>query len=122
MNQRGQVQAIGGVNRKIEGFFEVCKRRGLTGTQGVVIPKSNIKNLMLRQEVVDAVKDKKFHIYPISTIDEGISLLTGKKAGDLKEDGTYPKDTVNWAVEKKLRELGEKINNSPPDNKKEEKE
>ncbi|MEJ2485447.1 MAG: ATP-binding protein [Anaerolineales bacterium] len=122
VNQRGQVQAIGGVNRKIEGFFEVCKRRGLTGTQGVVIPKSNIKNLMLRQEVVDAVKDKKFHIYPISTIDEGISLLTGKKAGDLKEDGTYPKDTVNWAVEKKLRELGEKINNSPPDNKKEEKE
>ena len=118
VNQRGQVQAIGGVNRKIEGFFEVCKRRGLTGSQGVVIPKSNIKNLMLRQEVVDAVKDNKFHIYPISTIDEGISLLTGKEAGDLQEDGTYPKDTVNWAVEKKLRELGEKINSSPQEKKK----
>jgi len=117
VNQRGQVQAIGGVNRKIEGFFEVCKRRGLTGSQGVVIPKSNIKNLMLRQEVVDAVKDSQFHIYPISTIDEGISLLTGKEAGDLQEDGTYPKDTVNWAVEKKLRELGEKINSSPPEKK-----
>jgi len=117
VNQRGQVQAIGGVNRKIEGFFEVCKRRGLTGSQGVVIPKSNIKNLMLRQEVVDAVKDNQFHIYPISTIDEGISLLTGKEAGDLQEDGTYPKDTVNWAVEKKLRELGEKINSSPPEKK-----
>jgi lon-related putative ATP-dependent protease len=110
VNQRGEVQAIGGVNRKIEGFFEVCKRRGLTGTQGVLIPESNVKNLMLRHEVVDAVEDGMFHVYPIKTIAEGISLLTGVEFGE-EEDGSYPKDTINWVVKQKLQELTEKVQN-----------
>jgi predicted ATP-dependent protease len=107
VNQQGTVQAIGGANEKIEGYFEVCKQKGLTGRQGVLIPRSNVQNLMLRDEVVDAVKDGKFHIYPISTIDEGISLLTGVEAGERQADGTYPEGTVNWAVEKRLRHLAE---------------
>ncbi|HET9589735.1 MAG TPA: ATP-binding protein [Anaerolineales bacterium] len=109
VNQRGQVQAIGGVNEKIEGFFEVCKLKGLTGKQGVVIPESNIKNLMLREDVVQAVKDGKFHVYPVSTIDEGIELLTGVEAGQKNAEGQYPRDTVNFAVQARLRELAERV-------------
>lgn len=108
VNQRGQVQAIGGVNEKIEGFFDVCKLKGLTGDQGVVIPDSNVKNLMLREDVVEAVEEGQFHIYPVSTIDEGIAILTGKEAGERQPDGTYPKGTVNRAVQDRLQELGEK--------------
>jgi lon-related putative ATP-dependent protease len=108
VNQQGTVQAIGGVNEKIEGYFEVCKQKGLTGKQGVLIPASNVKHLMLRDEVVDAVKEGKFHIYPISTIDEGISLLTGVDAGERQPDGTYPEGTVNRAVEERLQRLAEK--------------
>jgi lon-related putative ATP-dependent protease len=107
VNQQGTVQAIGGANEKIEGYLEVCKQKGLTGRQGVLIPRSNVQNLMLRDEVVDAVKDGKFHIYPISTIDEGIALLTGVEAGERQPDGTYPEGTVNWAVEQRLRHLAE---------------
>ena len=81
VNQKGEVQAIGGVNEKIEGFFEVCKLKGLTGQQGVMIPESNVQNLMLKEEVVEAVKAGKFNIYSVKTIDEGIEFLTGKKAG-----------------------------------------
>ena len=81
VNQKGEVQAIGGVNEKIEGFFEVCKAKGLTGEQGVMIPDSNVQNLMLKEEVVDAVKAGKFNIYSVKTIDEGIEVLTGTKAG-----------------------------------------
>ena len=113
VNQYGQVQAIGGVNWKIE----VCQRRGLTGSQGVLIPESNVKNLMLRQEVVDAVEEGNFHIYPITTIDEGISLLTGHDAGELQTNGEYPMDTVNWEVKNKLRQLAEKVNNFSADDK-----
>ncbi|NIW50100.1 MAG: AAA family ATPase [candidate division Zixibacteria bacterium] len=109
VNQHGQVQAIGGVNHKIEGFFDVCKHNGLTGSQGVMIPESNVKNLMLRKDVIDAVAEQKFHVYAISTIDEGISLLTGKEVGEKQEDGTYPEGTINWAVERKLRSLAEKL-------------
>ncbi|TET54531.1 MAG: ATP-binding protein, partial [Actinobacteria bacterium] len=90
INQNGEVQPIGGVNRKIEGFFKTAKERGLSGNQGVMIPEANIKNLMLKDEVVNAVKEGKFNIYAVKTIDEGIKLLTGKAAGERQEDGSYP--------------------------------
>ena len=109
VNQRGQVQAIGGVNEQIEGFFAVCKIKGLTGTQGVVIPQSNVMHLMLRDEVIDAVRDRKFHIYPVATIDEGIEVLSGVKAGEWDDDGNYPQGTVNHAVQTRLKELAEKV-------------
>lgn len=109
VNQRGQVQAIGGVNEKIEGFFKICKMKGLTGDQGVLIPKSNVEHLMLRDDVVEAVRDGEFHIYPVSTIDEGIELLTGVQAGEQDDRGQYPKDTVNFAVQAKLKELADKV-------------
>ena len=109
VNQRGQVQAIGGVNQKIEGYYLTCKLKGLTGNQGVVIPAANVKHLMLKEEVIDAVRAGRFHIYAVSTIDEGIEILTGKEAGRQQEDGTYPEGTVNWAVQNRLRELAEKV-------------
>lgn len=109
VNQRGQVQAIGGVNEKIEGFFEVCKLKGLTGQQGVIIPESNVKNLMLREEVVQAVRDGQFHVYPVSTIDKGIELLTGIEAGERNAEGEYPENTLNFAVQARLKELAGKI-------------
>jgi len=109
VNQRGEVQAIGGVNEKIEGFFAVCKARGLTGSQGVIIPVSNVKHLMLRDEIVGAVQEGIFHIYAVSTIDEGIALLTGKEVGEKMEDGMYPEGTVNWAVQHKIWELAAKV-------------
>jgi predicted ATP-dependent protease len=107
VNQRGEVQPIGGATQKIEGFFDVCKAKGLTGEQGVIIPKTNVKNLMLREEVVQAVAEGKFQVYAVATIDEGIELLTGKEAGVLQADGNYPKGTVNFAVDARLRELTE---------------
>ena len=82
VNQHGEIQAIGGVNEKIEGFFDICRARGLTGTQGVLIPKANVQHLMLRRDVIDACAEGKFAIYPVTTIDEGISLLTGAPAGE----------------------------------------
>lgn len=105
VNQAGEVQAIGGATYKIEGFFKVCEARGLTGSQGVMIPKDNVRNLALRPEVVKAVSDRKFHIYAISTIDEGIEVLTGVEAGDLGEDGEYPDETVHFLVERRLSEM-----------------
>jgi predicted ATP-dependent protease len=114
VNQKGEVQAIGGVNEKIEGFFEVCKAKGLTGQQGVMMPESNVQNLMLKEEILDAVKEKKFHIYAVSTIDEGIENLTGIKAGVKRKDGTFEKDTVNDRVDKRLREIAEKLKEFPP--------
>jgi lon-related putative ATP-dependent protease len=105
VNQKGQVQAIGGVNQKIEGFFDLCKFRGLDGNHGVMIPVSNVRNLMLRQDVVEAVKQGKFHIYPVTTIDEGIEVLTGISAGELDGDGNYPEGTINYLVQKKLDEM-----------------
>ena len=109
VNQKGEVQAIGGATRKIEGFFDVCKVQRLTGEQGVIIPEQNIKNLMLREDVVDAVRQGKFHIYPVRTIDEGITVLTGVEAGERQEDGAYPEGTVNHAIQNRLRELATKL-------------
>jgi lon-related putative ATP-dependent protease len=107
VNQRGEVQAIGGVNEKIEGFFDVCRDRGLTGDQGVIIPASNIKHLMLRGDVIEAVKGGKFHIHPVETIDEGIELLTGVSAGERGASGAYPPDSVNGKVQAALNEMAE---------------
>jgi ATP-dependent Lon protease len=104
VNQKGEIQPIGGVNQKIEGFFEVCRAKRLTGTQGVIIPVQNVKDLMLRSEVADAVGAGKFHIYPVATIDEGIELLTGVEAGRLSKRGTYPEGTVNYLVNRKLED------------------
>jgi lon-related putative ATP-dependent protease len=98
VNQHGQVQAIGGVNEKIEGFFDVCNARGLTGAQGVLIPQANVKNLMLRQDVVEAVRDGRFHVYPVAHVDEGIELLTGVAAGAPDADGNYPPESINGRV------------------------
>ncbi|MBM3926304.1 MAG: hypothetical protein FJ320_10050 [SAR202 cluster bacterium] len=109
VNQKGEIQPIGGVNQKIEGFFDLCRLKGLTGAQGVVIPHQNVKNLMLRQDVVEAVRQGKFHIYSVKTIDEGIEILTGIPAGQRQPDGSYPKGTVNHLVEQKLRRLGESM-------------
>jgi lon-related putative ATP-dependent protease len=108
VNQHGQVQPIGGVNEKIEGFFDTCKARGLTGEHGVLIPAANVKHLMLRQDVIEAVRDGKFHIYPVETTDHGIELLTGLSAGEPDEQGRYPEDTVNAKVHARLAELAEK--------------
>jgi predicted ATP-dependent protease len=108
VNQRGQVQAIGGVNAKIEGFFDICKARGLTGEQGVLIPASNVKHLMLRQDVVHAVENEQFHIYSVETIDQGIELLTGLSAGELDEHGAYPEGSVNYLVKQRLLELAQR--------------
>jgi lon-related putative ATP-dependent protease len=107
VNQRGEIQAIGGVNEKIEGFFATCKAKGLTGDQGVIIPHSNCHNLMLNHEVIQAVAQGKFHIWPIRTIEEGITLLTGHDAGILQEDGSYPPGTFNHAVQTRLEQFSE---------------
>lgn len=105
VNQLGQIQPIGGVNEKIEGFFYTCKAKGLTGEQGVIIPVQNVKNLMLRNEVVRAVENKQFHIWAVRTIHEGIEILTGVPAGEKDELGRYPADTVFGRVEKRLQEM-----------------
>jgi lon-related putative ATP-dependent protease len=109
VNQKGEVQPIGGVNEKIEGFFEVCRARGLNGAHGVMIPYANLRNLMLKREVVDVVKAGKFHIFPIKTIDEGIELLTGVKAGKRLPNGGFEPDTVNALVDNRLRDMAERI-------------
>ncbi len=106
VNQHGQIQPIGGVNQKIEGFFDVCKAKGLTGSQGVLIPSKNVRNLMLRKDVVEAVAAGKFHIYPVNTIDEGIEVLTGVPAG-VRQNGAYPEGTVSGRVAAKLKEFAE---------------
>ncbi|MDP3183342.1 MAG: ATP-binding protein [Desulfobaccales bacterium] len=107
VSQRGEVQPIGGVNEKIEGFYKVCKVRDLDGTQGVIIPKANVHDLMLKKEVVDAVKDGKFHIWAVGQVDEALELLTGLPAGQRLADGTFEPDTVNYKVDQTLRRLME---------------
>ncbi len=104
VNQRGQIQPIGGVNQKIEGYFKVCKMKGLTGEQGVIIPHQNVKNLMLNDEVTEAVKNGKFHIYPVKLIDDGIEILTGVPAGSLDENGCYEENTIHCLVDQKLQQ------------------
>ena len=103
VNQKGQIQPIGGVNEKIEGYFQICKMRGLDGSHGVMIPVQNVNNLQLSDEVVEAVKNKKFHIYAVSTIEEGIEVLTGVPAGKKDKDGKFPAGTVNHLVYEKLK-------------------
>ena len=107
VDQQGRVQAIGGATAKIEGFFDVCQARGLTGTQGVLIPADNVRHLVLRPDVVEAVGSGKFHIYTAETIDQGIELLTGVPAGDADEAGNYPEGTVNYLVQQRLLEMEE---------------
>jgi lon-related putative ATP-dependent protease len=109
VSQKGEIQPIGGVTRKIEGFFDICKHKGLTGKQGVIIPEKNIANLMLKREVVDEVERGKFYIYPVRTIEEGIEILTGMTAGERQEDGTYPEGTLYRKVDDKLREMAEMV-------------
>jgi predicted ATP-dependent protease len=109
VNQLGQIQPVGGVNEKIEGFFEVCKARGLSRAQGVVIPAASVKNLMLREEVVDAVRRGQFHIWAVRTVDEGIEILTGARAGERRADGTWEPDTVNARVDQRLRDYAQRL-------------
>ena len=111
VNQRGEVQAIGGATAKIEGFFDVCRAMpgGLTGDQGVILPATNVSTLMLREDVIEAVAQGAFHLWPVRTIDEGIELLTGMPAGERGPDGAYPIETVNGRVDRRLRELAEKL-------------
>ncbi len=109
VDQQGNVQPIGGVNEKVEGFFGTCQRRGLTGDQGVIIPQQNVVNLMLRADVRAAVAEGKFHIYPVHTVDEGIEILSGVPAGELQEDGTYPEGTVHGRVLARLEEFAEAL-------------
>ncbi|MBN1249233.1 MAG: AAA family ATPase [Anaerolineae bacterium] len=108
VNQKGEVQAIGGVNEKIEGFFDICQKRGLTGEQGVLIPAFNVKHLMLRQDVVEAVSEGKFSIYAVEHIDQGIELLTGLSAGTLDVEGNYPEGTINYLVQARLKAMAER--------------
>ncbi len=107
VSQKGEIQPVGGVTKKIEGFFDICKHKGLDGKQGVIIPSRNIENLMLRQEIVESVKKGEFHIWSISRIEDGIEILTGMKAGTMTKDGTYPEDTVFGKVDSRLTELAQ---------------
>ena len=109
VNQNGEVQAIGGANEKIEGYFEICKTAGLTGEQGVVLPASNVANLMLKESVLEAIRQGKFHLWPVRTIDEGIEVLTGVKAGERQADGNFEPDTINALVDQRLRQMAETL-------------
>jgi predicted ATP-dependent protease len=119
VNQKGEIQPIGGVNQKIEGFFKVCQAKGLTGEQGVLVPYQNLRNLMLREEVVEAVRKGQFHIYSAVSTDEGIEILTGTPAGKRQKDGTYPEGTVNYLVDKRLKEMAERLRSFYAEEKKE---
>jgi predicted ATP-dependent protease len=109
VNQKGEIQAVGGVNAKIEGFFAVCKAKGLTGEQGIIIPAANVPNLMLDEEVIEAVRNRQFHVWAVHTSDEGIELLTGCPAGERGADGQYPPGTVHRLVEDRLRDYAERL-------------
>jgi predicted ATP-dependent protease len=102
INQMGHIQAIGGVNEKIEGFFDLCKARGLTGSQGVIIPDSNVQHLMLRDDAIEACAAGEFAVYSIETVDQGLELLTGVPAGARGADGAFPEGSVNRRVEERL--------------------
>jgi lon-related putative ATP-dependent protease len=122
MDQNGDVQPIGGVNEKTEGFFDLCKLRGLDGSHGVIIPRRNVKHLMLKQEVVDAVKAGTFSVYPIDRVEEGLEILTGMPAGEIRPDGTYPEGTVNYLVMARLNEISEALEKKKDKEKEEERE
>jgi len=107
VSKHGRVQPIGGVNEKIEGFFDICRRKGLSGTQGVIIPKANVQNLMLRQDVVEAAREGRFHVYAVDEVDQALELLLGVEAGQRGPDGRFPPETVNGRVERQLQEFAE---------------
>jgi predicted ATP-dependent protease len=107
VNQKGEVQPIGGANQKIEGFHDLCRAIGFTGHQGVAVPARNRRNLMLREDVVESVRRGDFHIYSVDSVDEAIELLTGVPAGDREPDGAYPEGTIHGRVNARLREMGE---------------
>lgn len=109
VNQFGQIQPVGGISEKIEGFYATCKLQGLTGEQGVIIPKTNVENLILSAEVQAAVEQGEFHIYAIDTVDQGIEILTGKPAGERRTNGHFPPGTVNGLVERRLREMARQV-------------
>ena len=113
VNQHGEIQPIGAVNEKIEGYFDTCSVRGLTGGQGVMIPQGNVRHLMLRKDVIEAVKDSRFHIWPIATVDDGMEILTNVEAGNLQLDGSFPEHTVNHLVQDRLREFAEQMKELP---------
>jgi ATP-dependent Lon protease len=109
VNQKGEIQPVGGINLKIEGFYDVCNAKGLTGTQGVIIPSINIPDLMLRKDVVTSVSEGKFHIYAVNTIEDGMAILTGIECGLLGKDGSYPAGTVHFLVNERLKELAKSL-------------
>jgi predicted ATP-dependent protease len=107
VSQKGEIQPVGGITRKVEAFYDICKHKGLSGGQGVIIPAKNVRNLMLKEEVVHSVEEGLFHVWPVSTIEEGIEILTGMEAGSLRPDGTYPKGTLFGKVDDRLKELAD---------------
>jgi predicted ATP-dependent protease len=114
VNQKGEIQPIGGVNEKIEGYYYVCKALGLTGRQGVMIPHQNLRNLMLNDEVTQAVRDGMFHIWAVKTIDEGLEVLTGLPAGEADAEGNFAEGTVNELVSRHLGELADRLRRFGP--------
>ncbi|MBC7261927.1 MAG: ATP-dependent protease, partial [Chloroflexi bacterium] len=111
INQWGQLQAVGGINEKIEGFFDLCVAKGLTGKQGVIIPQSNVKNLMLKEAVLEAVRKGLFHVYAVENVDQGLEILTGVTAGVRGPDGKFPDGSVHARVDARLCKLAEDLQN-----------
>ena len=109
VNQQGDIQPIGGVNEKIEGFYDVCRLKGLTGKQGVLIPSENIEDLMLRDDVIEAVAAGKFHIYPVATVEQGLEILTGKSAGNRNANGKFEEGTIFARVDDRLKVMAETL-------------
>jgi predicted ATP-dependent protease len=114
VNQRGEVQVIGGLNEKIEGFFDICRAKGRNSRQGVILPAGNVQNLMLREDVISAVDRGEFHLWPVRTVDEGIEILTGVAAGERGADGQYPPDSVHGRVTARLDEIGRHLREFGP--------
>lgn len=114
VNQWGEIQPIGGVKEKIEGFYDVCRARGLTRNQGVLIPIQNVADLMLRTDVVESVAAGEFHVWAVSSIDQGIEILTGVTAGERDAAGSYPAGTINYLIEQRLADLAERLRENVP--------
>jgi predicted ATP-dependent protease len=110
VNQNGEIQAIGGVNEKIEGFYNVCKDKGLTGEQGVIIPRSNIENLMLKEEVTRSIQARKFHVWAIETVEDGLKILTDMEVGERQKNGKFPRNSLYYMVENQLRDFAKRSN------------